>query len=182
MDASKPIGFTIVDNRSESDKTGGNRSLLITNCEYAIKDIGDADLQPSKLDILKVKLQREFGSQLDGKVVTLNRFRIVLNNRLSFRRQVGGRHQGLIPDAMIGSGCVASPRIEGGYALTDNPQGLPSFTVIIRGNVGSAKFDIKHFETSETVDSTLSRNKDNVLPRVIDNAINKVLPEIRRQI
>jgi len=64
------------------------------------------------------------------------------------------------------------------YTAAENPQALPSFTVIITGTVDGRSLYVRRFETAPNVDAMLSKNTDNVLPGVLDRAVTEFAREV----
>lgn len=174
LQTSDVTNFTLVDKRSDAEKQGESHSL-ITSCEYGITQLRESDIEPPRLEILRAHLQsdKSLQNRLHGKSIEVYSFKVIRNWQVSLRRSVQQGHSGALANAII-AGCFASPEIEGGYAVEENPNGLPSFTVLLKIGVDSHIYKIKHFETANTFDETRSMVDGNILPRVLNNAINKL--------
>lgn len=176
--ASEPPNFVLVDKRSDAGKEG-NRSRLITSCDYGITHLGESELEPRRFEVLKSKLQAEEGlrEKLKGKTIVIDSFEIIRNLQMSLRKNVGERHAGALPPALIYN-CIAGPEIDGSYLPSENPQHLPSFTIILKAKIAGQSYNVRHFETANSVNETLSRTEGNILPRVLNNALGKFAQEI----
>ncbi len=178
FDASELVGtqFTVVDNRPEQEKLGGSGSSNIWSCEYAIRDIADSRITPPRIDLLKSRFHKQLGEKLKGKTVTVDRFKVVRNMQAALRRGVGAS-KGILGDAISGAGCIAGPEIDGSYAIADNPESLPSVTIILSGKVGTATFSVRHFETVKSIDEIA-----NVMPQIVDRALTKAVSQLQNQL
>lgn len=180
---SESPSFTIVDKRTETEKQGGSRSKLITSCEYGITDLGESDIEPPRLEILKNRLQTEkdLREKLKDKTIEVTSFKIIRNWQVHLRKGIDKNYTGALAKAMI-AGCFAGPEIEGSYLPAENPQGLPSFTVILVAKIGEKTLNVRHFETANSLDETRSMVESNILPRVLNNSLRKLVQAIRTQI
>lgn len=175
-----PIDFSIIDKRSDNEKQGGTRSNLISSCEYGITDLGESEIEPPRLEILRAHLQsdKDLRTELQGKRVEVHSFKVIRNWQISLRRMVQKNHSGALANTMT-AGCFAGPDIGGSYTIAENPNGLPSFTILLRISIDARTYTVKHFETASTFDETRSMVDGNVLPRVVTNALNKLSKAIK---
>jgi hypothetical protein len=171
--------FTLVDKRSDAEKQGTSH-LLITSCEYGITHLGESEIEPPRLEILRAHLQsdKDLQSQLQEKTIEVHSFKVVRNWQVNLRSSIQNGQSGALVNAII-AGCFASPEIEGGYAIADNPNGLPSFTVLLSIGMNGRVYKIRHFETANTFDETRSMVDGNILPRVLSNAMNRLSQAIK---
>lgn len=171
--------FTLVDKRSNAEKQGATHNL-ITSCEYGITQLSESDIDPPRLQVLSVHLQsdKDLQHRLQGKNIEVHSFKVIRNWQVNLRRSVQKGQSGALANAMI-TGCFAGPAIEGGYAIAENPNGLPSFTVLLNISMDGRAYKIRHFETANTFDETRSMVDGNILPRVLSNAMTKLSQAIK---
>jgi len=179
LQTSDAANFTLVDKRSDAEKQGASH-ILITSCEYGITQLGENDIEPPRLEVLRAHLQsdKDLQSRLQGKNIEVHSFKVIRNWQVNLRRSVQKGQSGALANAMI-AGCFASPEIEGGYAIAENPNGLPSFTVLLSIGMDGRVYKIRHFEAANTFDETLSKVDGNILPRVLSNAMNRLSQAIK---
>jgi hypothetical protein len=171
--------FTLVDNRSDTEKQGASHNL-ITSCEYGITQLGENDIEPPRLQVLRAHLQsdKDLQNRLKGKSIEVYSFKVIRNWQVNLRRSVQKGKSGALASAMI-AGCFAGPEIEGSYTIAENPNGLPSFTVLLSIGIDGRVYKIRHFETANTFDETRSMVDGNILPRVLSNAMIKLSQAIK---
>jgi hypothetical protein len=180
-DSSKTIpSFRLVDQRASAEKQGGSRSRSITNCQYAITDIPDAEIAPPRIDVLRDALQRDAGTALAGRTLVVTSFKIIRNWQASLRSTVLDSKTPLTSAIVSGVSCTGPDPQDGGYTQTENPTSLPSFTIIIAGQLDGRSLHIRHFETAPNLDAMLSKNKENILPAVTERAIAEFASQITR--
>jgi hypothetical protein len=177
--ALKPSSFTMIDKRTDTEKLGGSRSRLITSCEYGITDLSEAEIEPPRLVVLQRRLQAEdsIANRLSGKVIEINSFKIIRNYQIPLRNMVHKNKTGALEKALT-TGCFAGPEIEGSYLVKDNPQGLPSFTIILRAKIDGHQYNVKHFETAASIDYARPTAENNVFPIILERSIYKFISEI----
>lgn len=179
LQTSDTPNFTLVDKRSDTEKQGASHNL-ITSCEYGITQLGEDAIEPPRVQVLRAYLQSDIDLQnrIRGKSIEVHSFKVIRNWQVNLRRSVQKGHSGALANAMI-AGCFAGPEIEGGYSMSENPNGLPSFTVLLNVGIGGHVYKIRHFETANTFDETRSMVDGNILPRVLNNAMNKLSQAIK---
>ncbi|KPJ88260.1 MAG: hypothetical protein AMJ53_17090 [Gammaproteobacteria bacterium SG8_11] len=177
--ATKSASFTIIDKRAETEKLGGSRSSLITNCEYGITDLSEVEIEPPRLVVLQRRLQAEdsIAKRLSGKEIEIDSFKIIRNYQIPLRNMVLKNKTGALEKALA-TGCFAGPEIEGSYLVKDNPKGLPSFTILLKAKIGEHRYNVKHFETAASIDNARPTAENNVFPQILNRAIDKFIAEI----
>lgn len=135
--------YTFVDGRPPKQLKSGFESLMITNCAYGSRRVGDNDLSADFAAMLKGMLDERFGNRLAGKVVSLEGFTVHLNNAAALRKQVGSMYSGLIPNLMNKRekvGCEGDD-LRGGYELGEiEPAGAAPIVAAIQVKVGGDLF------------------------------------------
>lgn len=171
--------FILKDQRSEKEKLGGSRSRDITDCNFAITDISEVDIQPSRMVALRNALQERSGEKLAGKTVVITSFKVIRNWQSQLRdRRDSTQFRGLANELVKALACYEADPKDGGFLVDENPNALPSFTVLIVGNVNGRELSVRHFGTAASLDDTIPKNPQNVLPGILDRAV----AEFARQI
>lgn len=113
--------FQIVDSRPAAERTTKFMSLLITSCNYGVRQLGDKNLVPDRVALLTEDLNAALGEQLTGKTLELKRYGVHFNNAQALRNGVAKANQGLIVDMMkdMGSRCKRE-EMEAGWFEPDD--------------------------------------------------------------
>lgn len=116
--AAQITSFTLDDARPAIEKEREMLSYSITNCNYGIIRMGDADTTPDKINILKHDLNELASNALKGKTVVVENYTIYSNGAVALRgmmnNMTGGSSQGLIAKGMINIGCKKE-EVKGGW-------------------------------------------------------------------
>jgi hypothetical protein len=138
----KSLSFTFVDKRPAKQLKSGYESLMITNCAYGSRRIGEADITPGLAAPLVAMLEKRFGARLEGKVVSLESFTVHRNSAGASRGQMGKMYTGLIPNLMNDRekiGCAPDDN-RGGYTAGEVPEGASPLIAVIDMHVGERRF------------------------------------------
>jgi hypothetical protein len=113
--------FQIVDSRPAAERETRFMSLLITSCNYGVRQVGDKNLVPDRVTLLSEDLNAALGQQLSGKSLVLKRYGVHFNNAQALRNGAAKANQGLIVDLMkdMGSRCKRE-EMEAGWFEPDD--------------------------------------------------------------
>lgn len=111
----------IVDARPDIEKKSEFLSLLITQCDYGIRRIGDEVTRPSRIELLQSDLSQALGQGIHGKSLRLTHYTIFLNMGATLRRNTYGTNSGLVTSIMegMGSRCSREQTSGGWYASSE---------------------------------------------------------------
>lgn len=99
--------FEIVDKRPAEERDRKFMSLIITSCNYGVRQVGDTDVVPDRITLLREDLNAAMGEQLAGKSLVVSHYGLHFNNAQALRNGAAQANSGLIVDMMkdIGTRC-----------------------------------------------------------------------------
>ena len=113
---STPPAVEIIDQRPAAEQASKSGSLLISSCDYAVRQLGDHDLRFDRVASLRDALQNASAAKLAGRPVTLVHYGIYINPAEIFRRgaQAAAFHIVEVGGVDRGSHC-AQEKMSGGW-------------------------------------------------------------------
>ncbi len=110
--------INIKDHRPKSQKTSGYMSLLISNCKYGSYQIGDKDIQPDRISMLKYELSSRLPVLSLSDEIIVKNYTIHINGAKGLRGSMAGMYPGLLNDMMNDVKVVGCSEDDlfGGYA------------------------------------------------------------------
>jgi hypothetical protein len=119
--AQSDLPFSLHDERPEAEKKTHFHSLMITNCNYGVRRIGDADIVPAPLEQMRTGLVETFGDRLAGRDLKVRRYTVDVNTASATRATMGRQYTGLIPSLMLSAGaqCPREKMEAGWYAAEE---------------------------------------------------------------
>jgi hypothetical protein len=123
-DYTKPsaaVPFQIMDSRPAAEREGKLMSLLITSCNYGVRQVGDKNLTPDRITLLSEDLNAAMGAELAGKSLELKRYGVHLNVAQVLRNNASGANPGLIVGMLkdVGTRCKRE-EMEAGWFEPDD--------------------------------------------------------------
>ena len=113
--------FTIVDSRPAPEREAKIISLLITSCNYGVRQIGDKNMVPDRVTLLSEDLNAAMGQELAGRSLVLNHYGVHFNHAEVLRNGAAKANPGLITSALkgVGSRCKREEMTAGWYEPDD---------------------------------------------------------------
>jgi hypothetical protein len=113
--------FKIVDSRPASERESKMGSLVMTSCNYGVRQVGDKNTTPDRVTLLSEDLNAAMGQQLAGKSLVLKHYSVHLNNTNVIRSRLGMAAPGLLVEMAkdAGSRCKRE-EMDGGWYQPDD--------------------------------------------------------------
>jgi hypothetical protein len=113
--------FEIVDARPADERDTKFMSLLITSCDYAVRQVGDKDVVPDRISLLRDELNAAMGEQLAGKSLVVSHYGLHLNRAQAARNETYKANAGLVTGLMkdVGSRCKREEMKAGWFEPND---------------------------------------------------------------
>ena len=179
---SKGSSFELVDRRTEEQRNTGNVSLNVMNCSYASLRIGDVDITPSRLAMLKNDLEMELGSELAGKNVYLENYVIHLNRAAATRGMLKSTYgTGLITELMNDTrmvGC-ADDDLDGGYRVSELKTPYSPLIVVIDVTVDEKKYHSRWVQSAKEELPTKGKKWNTINTTAIKSATINLIKQMK---
>ncbi len=182
-DLSAEIGFSIKDERPEAEKETEWKSLSITSCNYGIRQIGDKDVVPDRLTILRNDLHKAIGQKLSGKTVSVKKYSIHFNAQNAFRGSVYSQYKGPIAGFMstFGSGCKREEVAGGWFEPADVTTPFSPIIIEITVEIDGKEYPVRSVYSPEKEIAPAFGNPESAsaLFAAIQKASNQLVASIR---
>jgi hypothetical protein len=165
--------LSIVDRRDEKQKTSEIMSLLTGTCWYGIYRLGDDQLAPDRMSVLKNRLATLAGAQVAGRQIEVSRFEV-------FNNYNGG---GGVTDAVLPTTWNQSHDCKQAYEIrtADNADLKPSVVVWIDVSIAGRKYAVRQSQLTP-LGSKLTPFDADPLPERIRNAVSGAIDKLGTQI
>ncbi len=149
------LSFTLNDTRPPKQLKTGPEAFSVGNCAYSSIRVGDDLFNPSKVDLISERLQRNYSVQLTGKTVIIENF-VIHRNFAKQRRDemlgtktnvvvtengtpnaglgvIGGITAGIVNKAMANAAPMscAPDDLRGGYSPEETPNDVAPIVIVI---------------------------------------------------
>lgn len=182
-DLSSEIGFSMKDERPETEKETEWMSLSITSCNYGIRQIGDNLMVPDRLTLLRNDLYKAIGKKLSGKTVLVKKYTIHLNEQNALRGRVYSQYKGAIIDYMktFGSGCKREEVAGGWFEPADVTTPYSPIIIEITVAIEGKKYSMRSVYSPEKEIEPAFGNPDSssALFTAVQKASNQLVASIR---
>ena len=149
----------IVDARVEQDKQSERLSGLITSCDYGIYRVGDDQISPGRLDLLKRDLASTMGDRLTNHTLTISRYDIFYNNREAQLEVLtrwfpwwpdGPRDPSRIVMMTMMGNCSKADMTGGWYQRSEAPNATSPVIVEIEASLDGKPYTVRSVYSPET--------------------------------
>jgi hypothetical protein len=137
----------IVDSRPAEERLPKTKtlSLLITACNYGVDQVGEKDIVPDRLTLMKDSLAQQLGGSIDGKKLVISRYGVHINRAHALRNSTYGGDTGLVAAVMRGMGanCPREKMKAGWYEPNDITTPYSPIIVEINADLDGVAYTVR---------------------------------------
>ncbi len=141
--------FVFVDSRPKSDKKARAASLNIMSCSYGIYSLADKITSPSRIELLRIDLNKLLSDKLAGRNVTVLRYALYKNDLGTTRAMVNRSQPGILADISNdrATKCTQEKTGEGWVTATELTTNIQPIVIFITLRIDGKDYSIRYVQS-----------------------------------